>query len=43
MEGRLECLSINNTTDIKQHTTEQTSVSAAETQQALSEKIQNTE
>lgn len=43
METRLENKSINNTEDIKQHTTEETSYFAAQAQQALSENIQNTE
>ncbi|XP_052086378.1 uncharacterized protein LOC127723680 isoform X2 [Mytilus californianus] len=43
MESRLTNMSFNNTEDIKQHTTEQTRVLATQAQQALSEKIQNTE
>ncbi|VDI31382.1 Hypothetical predicted protein [Mytilus galloprovincialis] len=43
MESRLENMSINNTEDIKHHTTEQTNFVAIQAQHALSEKIQNTE
>ncbi|CAG2254400.1 unnamed protein product [Mytilus edulis] len=43
MESRLENMSINNTEDIKHHTTEQMSFFTTQAQHAISNKIQHTE